>query len=139
MPFGTRLTSRPQQVPTTSHYQKVLFLAPTLCLELTPPLKPKLKLRHNLATVQKILTEILPPSSNLTTTKDYRDALIEACVEFITMISSEANEISEKDAKKTISAEHVAMALKSLGFESYVGPVMESADEYKKMMAVSCT
>jgi len=53
------------------------------------------------------------------------------------MISSEANEISEKDAKKTISAEHVAMALKSLGFDSYVGPVMESADEYKKMMAVS--
>ena len=62
--------------------------------------------------------------------------LIECCVEFITMISSEANEISEKDAKKTISAEHVAMALKSLGFESYVGPVMESAEEYKRMMAV---
>jgi histone H3/H4 len=87
--------------------------------------------------VQKILTEILPPSSGLATTKDFRDSLIEACVEFVTLISSEANEISEKDAKKTISAEHVAMALKDLGFDSYVGPVMEASEEFKKTMAVS--
>jgi transposase len=52
-------------------------------------------------------------------------------------MSSEANEISEKDAKKTISAEHVAMALKELGFESYVGPVLESAEDFRKTMAVS--
>lgn len=65
--------------------------------------------------------------------------MIEACVEFITLISSEANEISEKDSKKTISAEHVAAALKELGFEAYVEPVLESAEEFKKSQAVSDT
>jgi len=29
------------------------------------------------------------------------------------------------------------MALKELGFESYVGPVLESAEEFRKTMAVS--
>lgn len=89
------------------------------------------------ATVAKILTEILPPDSGMTTTKDYRDALIEACVEFVTLISSQANDISEKDNKKTISAEHIAMALKELEFDSYIGPVLECAEEYRKVVAVS--
>jgi histone H3/H4 len=64
-----------------------------------------------IATVQKIITEILPPSSGQTFAKDARDLLIECCVEFITLISSEANEISEKEAKKTIACEHVEKAL----------------------------
>ncbi|RAL68519.1 hypothetical protein DID88_007247 [Monilinia fructigena] len=55
------------------------------------------------ATVQKIVTEILPASSGLAFGKDARDLLIECCVEFITLISSEANEISEKESKKTIA------------------------------------
>ena len=29
------------------------------------------------------------------------------------------------------------MALKELGFESYVGPVLESAEDFRKTMAVS--
>jgi len=86
--------------------------------------------------VQKILTEILPPSSGVSTSKDFRDALVDCCVEFITLIASEANEISEREAKKTIACEHVTAALRELGFPAYVGPVQESADEYKKQQAV---
>ncbi|EPE05621.1 tata-binding protein-associated phosphoprotein [Ophiostoma piceae UAMH 11346] len=84
------------------------------------------------ATVQKIVTEILPPSSGLAFSKDARDLLIECCVEFITLISSEANEISEKEAKKTIACDHITRALDQLGFAEYVGAVVDAAQEHKE-------
>ena len=58
-------------------------------------------------------------------------------MEFITLVSSEANEISEKESKKTIACEHVTAALKELGFEEYVNAVQDSADEFKRAQAVS--
>ncbi|KAL1894361.1 negative cofactor 2 transcription regulator complex subunit ncb2 [Sporothrix stenoceras] len=85
------------------------------------------------ATVQKIVTEILPPSMGIAFSRDARDLLIECCVEFITLISSEANEISEKEAKKTIACDHVTRALEHLGFAEYVGAVLEAAQEHKEV------
>ena len=95
-------------------------------------------LRHLLpkATVQKIITEILPQGAGLTFTKDARDLLIECCVEFITLISSEANEIAEKGAKKTIACEHVTKALEDLGFGEYVPEVLEVVNEHKEQQKV---
>lgn len=58
-------------------------------------------------------------------------------MEFITLVSSEANEISEKESKKTIACEHVTAALKELGFDEYVNAVQDSADEFKRAQAVS--
>ncbi|KAF7509644.1 hypothetical protein GJ744_007682 [Endocarpon pusillum] len=83
------------------------------------------------ATVQKIITEILPSSSGQSFARDARDLLIECCVEFITLISSEANDISEKEAKKTIAVEHIEKALTELGFQDYVPDVLAVADEFK--------
>ncbi|KAI9681536.1 MAG: hypothetical protein M1817_002820 [Caeruleum heppii] len=88
------------------------------------------------ATVQKIITEILPPSSGLSFARDARDLLIECCVEFITLISSEANDIAEKEAKKTIACEHVTKALEDLGFQDYVEGVLEVASEHKEQQKV---
>jgi down-regulator of transcription 1 len=88
------------------------------------------------ATVQKIITEILPPSAGQTFTKDARDLLMECCVEFITLISSEANDISEKEAKKTIACEHVERALRDLGFGDYVPDVLACAEEHKEALKV---
>lgn len=89
-----------------------------------------------IATVQKIITEILPPSSGQTFSKDARDLLMECCVEFITLISSEANDISEKEAKKTIACEHVEKALRDLGFSDYIGDVLAVAEEHKQQLKV---
>lgn len=55
------------------------------------------------------------------------------------MISSEANEIAERDAKKTIAAEHVVKALKDLGFEEYVEQIQEVAREHKDHQKVPCS
>jgi histone H3/H4 len=83
--------------------------------------------------VQKIVTEILPPNDGTAFAKEARDLLIECCVEFITLISSEANEISEKEAKKTIACDHITKALEQLGFSEYVQPVLEAAAEHKEV------
>ncbi len=92
------------------------------------------------ATVQKIVTEILAspdPDSFVAFGKDARDLLIDCCVEFITLISSEANEISEKEAKKTIAPEHIDKALRELGFPEYVREVLASAGDMKESLKVS--
>ena len=91
------------------------------------------------ATVQKIISEILatsPPAGadHPTFARDARDLMIECCVEFITLISSEANEIMEREQKKTISIEHVDKALKELGFPEYVREVLNSAGDAKEML-----
>ena len=95
--------------------------------------------RFDKATVQKIITEILPQSAGQTFAKDARDLLIECCVEFITLISTEANEISEKEAKKTIAVEHIEKALVELGFPDYVPDVLAVADEFKDQQKVIAT
>ena len=92
------------------------------------------------ATVQKIITEILATNdseSSITFARDARDLLIDCCVEFITLISSEANEIAEREAKKTIATEHIDKALKELGFPEYVREVLASAGEMKESLKVS--
>lgn len=86
------------------------------------------------ATVQKIVSEILPANSGIGFTKDARDLLIECCVEFITLISSEANEISEKESKKTIACEHITKALEQLGFGDYVQEIVNVASEHKEQL-----
>lgn len=91
------------------------------------------------ATVQKIITEILATNdseSSITFARDARDLLIDCCVEFITLISSEANEIAEREAKKTIATEHIDKALKELGFPEYVREVLASAGEMKESLKV---
>ena len=88
------------------------------------------------ATVQKIVGEILSGSSGIAFSKEARDVLIECCVEFITLISSEANEISEKETKKTIACDHIIKALDQLGFPDYVPAVLEAAAEHKEVQKV---
>jgi len=82
------------------------------------------------ATVYKLIGDLLPP--DMSCSKETRDLVIECCVEFIHLISSEANEICEKESKKTISPEHVVGALKVLGFESYVEEVEEVLKDHKQ-------
>ncbi|KAG8996109.1 negative cofactor 2 transcription regulator complex subunit ncb2 [Tulasnella sp. 427] len=84
------------------------------------------------ATVYKLIAELLPPEINCA--KETRDLVIECCVEFIHLISSEANEICEKESKKTISPEHVVQALKVLGFEAYVEEVEEVLKDHKQQV-----
>ncbi|KAI7830953.1 histone-fold-containing protein [Kickxella alabastrina] len=82
------------------------------------------------ATVYKLIAEMLP--DDVACAKDTRDLLLDCCNEFIHLIASESNEICEKEAKKTIAAEHVLAALRELGFEKYVGEVEEAYGEHRQ-------
>ncbi|KAK9313852.1 histone-fold-containing protein [Lipomyces starkeyi] len=82
------------------------------------------------ATVQKIVSEIIPP--DLVFSRETRDALIECCVEFIGLISTQSNDIAEGEAKKTIASEHVIKALQELGFADYIEPIREVIQEHKE-------
>lgn len=82
------------------------------------------------------MSEILPSSTGLSFAKEARDLLIDLCVEFISLVSSEANEISEKESKKTIACDHITQALERLGFADYVPAVLEAAAEHKEVQKV---
>lgn len=57
--------------------------------------------------------------------------------EFIHLLASEANDISEKQSKKVISPEHVVEALTTLGFQEYIPDVKAVHKEYKEQASVS--
>jgi len=93
-----------------------------------PPLDDDLSLPK--ATVAKMITELLP--NEIACAKETRDLVIECCVEFIHLISSEANEICEQESKKTIAPEHIIGALKRLGFDSFTTEVEDVLKDHKQ-------
>ncbi|XP_031104423.1 protein Dr1 homolog isoform X1 [Ipomoea triloba] len=81
------------------------------------------------ATMTKIIKEMLPPDVRVA--RDCQDLLIECCVEFINLISSESNEVCNKEDKRTIAPEHVLKALEVLGFGEYIEEVYAAYEQHK--------
>ncbi|KAF9485381.1 histone-fold-containing protein [Pholiota conissans] len=82
------------------------------------------------ATVAKMIAELLP--NDVVCAKETRDLVIECCVEFIHLISSEANEICELENKKTIAPEHIISALSRLGFTTFAPDVESVLKDHKQ-------
>ncbi|KAI0347307.1 histone-fold-containing protein [Trametopsis cervina] len=82
------------------------------------------------ATVAKMIAEYLP--KDVACARETRDLIIECCVEFIHLISSEANEICEQESKKTIAPEHIISALKRLGFENFTEEIQDVLKDHKQ-------
>ncbi|GAA5958665.1 hypothetical protein JCM8115_000318 [Rhodotorula mucilaginosa] len=87
------------------------------------------------ATVHKLVQEFLP--AGFTATKEVKDLMVDCCKEFLLTVSSEANEICEKDSKKTMSPEHIVSALKELGFDEFVAQVEDVFKEHKELAKAS--
>lgn len=68
------------------------------------------------AALNKLIKDILP---NLRVSIETRDLLSACCTEFIHLIASEANDVCEKQQRKTITPEHVLDGLEALGFGEY--------------------
>jgi len=83
------------------------------------------------ATISKLIQELLP--SDFACAKDAKDLMAECCKEFVLAISSEANEICEKDSKKTMLPEHILAALKALGFDAFVDEVADVLKDHKEL------
>ena len=72
----------------------------------------------------------------MTFSRETRDALIECCIEFIMILSTESNDIAEKESKKTIASEHVLKALEVLGFYDYIELIKEVIVEHKETQRI---
>jgi len=81
------------------------------------------------ATVSKLIKEMLP--DDVKCANETRDLILECCVEFIHLVSSEANDVCTKDNKKTIAPEHILKALQDLGFSDFVSEVSEVYEKHK--------
>ncbi|XP_052183777.1 protein Dr1 homolog isoform X1 [Diospyros lotus] len=81
------------------------------------------------ATMTKIIKEMLPPDVRVA--RDAQDLLIECCVEFINLISSESNEVCSREEKRTIAPEHVLKALEVLGFGEYIKEVHAAYEQHR--------
>lgn len=82
------------------------------------------------ATVNKFANDIAH-SLDVRLTADTRDLIATCCSEFVQLLSSEANDICEKDKKKTITPEHVLRALNQLGLHRFNRDVQEEYDRAK--------
>ncbi|KAI3878214.1 hypothetical protein C5167_032937 [Papaver somniferum] len=81
------------------------------------------------ATMFKIIKEMLP--QDVRVARDAQDLLVECCVEFINLISSESNEVCNREEKRTIAPEHVLKALEVLGFGEYIEEVYSAYEQHK--------
>ncbi|KAH3798082.1 hypothetical protein DPMN_151672 [Dreissena polymorpha] len=84
------------------------------------------------ASLNKMIKEVIP---NVRVANDARELILNCCTEFIHLVSTEANDICNKQMKKTISPEHVLAALDSLGFGAYKEDATEVLREAKAVAA----
>ncbi|KAH7686166.1 Class 2 transcription repressor NC2 beta subunit (Dr1) protein [Dioscorea alata] len=82
------------------------------------------------ATMFKIIKEMLPPDVRVA--RDAQDLIVECCVEFINLVSSESNEVCSREDKRTIAPEHVLKALEVLGFGEYIEEVYAAYEQHRQ-------
>lgn len=70
------------------------------------------------STLAKAIKEMLPEDMRIA--GDAVDALVKCANEFVQMLSNEANELSEKEKKTTITPDHVIGALRALEFDAFL-------------------
>ncbi|CAD7699615.1 unnamed protein product [Ostreobium quekettii] len=77
-----------------------------------------------------MIKEFMPPELRLA--GDATDMLIECCTEFVSLVSSESNEVSTEEKRNTIYPEHVIRALRALGFQEFVPDVTAAWEHWKQ-------
>lgn len=65
-------------------------------------------------TVQKSIKELMPKEMRIA--GDASELLVQCCNQFVHLVSTQANDISEREKRSTISPEHVVKALEELEF-----------------------
>ncbi|KAJ1259008.1 hypothetical protein BS78_10G120300 [Paspalum vaginatum] len=73
------------------------------------------------ANVSRIMRHVLPPYAKIS--DDTKDMIQECVSEIISFVTGEANERCHSERLKTVAAEDIVWAMKSLGFENYVAPL----------------
>ncbi|KAK4275307.1 hypothetical protein QN277_018414 [Acacia crassicarpa] len=81
------------------------------------------------ANVIRIMRRILPPHAKIS---DEAKETIQECVsEYISFITSEANQRCQQEQRKTVTADDLMWAMEKLGFDDYVGPLSLYLQRYR--------
>lgn len=73
------------------------------------------------STMLKAIKEKLP--ENLKIAGDASETIIRCCDEFVQMVSSTANDISQREGRSTILPEHVIKSVEQLGFNAFLDDI----------------
>ncbi|XP_073049280.1 nuclear transcription factor Y subunit B-6-like [Primulina eburnea] len=83
-----------------------------------------------IANVIRIMRKILPPHAKIS--DDAKETIQECVSEYISFITSEANDRCQREQRKTITAEDVLWAMSKLGFDDYIEPLTLFLHRYRE-------
>ncbi|XP_073136522.1 nuclear transcription factor Y subunit B-6-like [Henckelia pumila] len=83
-----------------------------------------------IANVIRIMRKILPPHAKIS--DDAKETIQECVSEYISFITSEANDRCQREQRKTITAEDVLWAMSKLGFDDYIEPLTLYLHRYRE-------
>lgn len=84
------------------------------------------------ANILRIMKKVLPANAKIG--KDGKECMQECVSEFISFITSEANERCLQEKRKTISGDDIIAALEVLGFDNYVNPLKNFLAKYRESL-----
>nr|ABM66108.1 CCAAT-box binding factor HAP3-like protein [Selaginella sinensis] len=84
-----------------------------------------------IANVIRIMRKVLPAHAKIS--DDAKETIQECVSEFISFITSEANDKCQREQRKTITAEDVLWAMSKLGFDDYVDPLTLFLHKYREV------
>ncbi|EYU44064.1 hypothetical protein MIMGU_mgv1a024505mg [Erythranthe guttata] len=96
-----------------------------------PPqdIRREMDLYMPMTNIVRVLLRGLPPHAKI---PDDAKEIIQECVsEFISIVTSEANEKAHREYRKTIHPEDVIAAMSSLAFDDYVEPLTFCLNKYR--------
>ncbi|XP_004498102.1 nuclear transcription factor Y subunit B-1-like [Cicer arietinum] len=83
-----------------------------------------------IANVIRIMRRILPSHAKIS--DDAKETIQECVSEYISFITSEANERCQREQRKTVTAEDLLWAMGKLGFDDYVQPLTFYLQRYRE-------
>ncbi|VDL69582.1 unnamed protein product [Nippostrongylus brasiliensis] len=82
-----------------------------------------------IANVARVMKRMIPNSGKIA--KDAKECVQECVSEFISFITSEANDKCMSEKRKTISADDLLEAINNMGFDNYVAPLQLFLERYR--------
>ncbi|KAD3069006.1 hypothetical protein E3N88_36886 [Mikania micrantha] len=84
-----------------------------------------------IANVIRIMRKILPSHAKIS--DDSKETIQECVSEFISFVTSEANDRCQHEQRKTITAEDILWAMNKLGFDDYIEPLTVYLHRYREI------
>ncbi|CAN6448391.1 unnamed protein product [Victoria cruziana] len=84
-----------------------------------------------IANVIRIMRRILPSHAKIS--DDAKETIQECVSEYISFVTSEANDRCQREQRKTITADDVLWAMRKLGFDDYVEPLSVYLQKFREM------